>query len=271
MAELLSLATTLRDTRDEAADKIATAKEVKVAATSVNYGLDSIDSLIEDMLATRRRRKSDGETTEFPRPSTCSEFLSGLQMITDALTLDHANYNPAKALQVVNVLTTLSSEDLSCTATEVESLKAQVSTGKEKVTELIDQQTAIISEETVKYNEAVAEINALNAKLESMGANTLEAGVTVSTVREKAESASTTKLDGSTSYALPLKLTNKTGCCPKMTVVNSFDPELNGEYLLLAEEEKKRVEICVDGCVYSMGGDEFCFVVSHLGSVQCQA
>ena len=215
MAELLSLAATLTDTRDEAADKIVTAKEVKVTATSVNDGLDSIDSLIEDMLATRRRRKRDEETTsgntEFPRPSTCSEFLSGLQMITDALTLDHANYNPAKALQVVNVLTTLSSEDLSCTASEVESLKAQVSTGKEKVTEVIDQQTAIISEETVKYNEAVAEINALNAKLESMGASTLEAGVTVSTAREKAESASTTKLDLSTSYALPLKLTTKTG------------------------------------------------------------
>ena len=165
-----------------------------------------------------------------------------------ALTLDHANYNPAKALQVVNVLTTLSLEDLSCTASEVESLKAQVSTGKEKVTEVIDQQTAIISEETVKYNEAVAEINALNAKLESMGASTLEAGVTVSTVHEEAESASTTKLDGSTSYALPLKLTTKTGprtfqknaelklvitgCCPKMTVVNSSDPELNGENCL---------------------------------------
>ena len=222
MAELLSLAATLTDTRDEAGDRIVTAKEVKVTATSVNDGLDSIDSLIEDMLATRRRRKKGGETTEFPRPSTCSEFLSGLQMITDALTLDHANYNPAKALQVVNVLTTLSSEDLSCTASEVESLKAQVSTGKEKVTELIDQQTAIISEETVKYNEAVAEINALNAKLESMGASTLEAGVTVSTVREEAESASTSKLDGTTSYALPLKLTTKTGrrtyleeCCSK--------------------------------------------------------
>ena len=71
-----------------------------------------------------------------------------------------------------------------------------------------------------------------------------------------------------------------------MTVVNSSDPELNGEnflkegfqivalqgeYLLLVEEERRRVEICVDGCVYSMGGDEFCFVVSDLGSVQCQA
>ena len=71
-----------------------------------------------------------------------------------------------------------------------------------------------------------------------------------------------------------------------MTVVNSSDPELNGEnffkggfiivalqgeYLLLAEEERKRVEICVDGCVYFIGGDEFCFIVSHLGSVECQA
>ena len=222
MAELLSLAAILTDTRDKAGDKIVTAKEVKVTATSVNDGLDSIDSLIKDMLATGRWQKRDGEKTVFSRPSTCSGFLSGLQMITDALTLDHANYNPAKAFQVVNVLTTLSSEDLSCTASEVESLKAQVSTGKEKVTEVIDQQTAIISEETVKYNEAVAEINALNAKLESMGASTLEAGVTVSTVREEAESASTSKLDGTTSYALPLKLTTKTGrrtyleeCCSK--------------------------------------------------------
>ena len=86
MAELLSLAATLTDTRDEAGDKIVTAKEVKVTATSVNDGLDSIDSLIEDMLATRRGRKRDGETTVFPRPSTCSEFLSGLQLLTAALT-----------------------------------------------------------------------------------------------------------------------------------------------------------------------------------------
>ena len=61
MAELFSLAATLTDTRDEAGDKIETAKEVKVTATSVNDGLDSIDSLIKDMLATRRWQKRDSK------------------------------------------------------------------------------------------------------------------------------------------------------------------------------------------------------------------
>ena len=60
------------------------------------------------------------------------------------------------------------------------------------------------------------------------------------------------------------------GCCPKMTVTNSVDPELNGEYLLQGEEEEKPEEICVDGCVYTMGGDEYCFILTNQGSVECQ-
>ena len=55
-----------------------------------------------------------------------------------------------------------------------------------------------------------------------------------------------------------------------MTVVNSPDPELNGEYLLQGEEQEKPAEICVDGCVYTMGGDEYCFIVANQGSVECQ-
>ena len=55
-----------------------------------------------------------------------------------------------------------------------------------------------------------------------------------------------------------------------MTVANSLDPLLNGEYLLQGEEEEKPEEICVDGCVYMMGGDEYCFILTNHGSVECQ-
>ena len=60
------------------------------------------------------------------------------------------------------------------------------------------------------------------------------------------------------------------GCCPKMTVVNSANPELNGEYLLQGEEEEKPEEICVDGCIYTKDGDEYCFILTNQGSVECQ-
>ena len=94
---------------------------------------------------------------------------------------------------------------------------------KEKANEVINEQESIISEETVKYNNAVAEIHALNAKLNSLGASTLEAGATVSTV---AQSESTTAVfptelttvsafptpGTTTPYLLPFKLTTpKTG------------------------------------------------------------
>merc|ERR1711881_291808 len=133
VSELLSLAATLTDTRDEAADNIAAAKETKVTAANVGDGLDSIDSLIDDLLdATKKRSRREGSTsstTTFPKPTTCSEFLSALQLVTAALTLDHDDYNPARALQIVNILKTLSSDDFSCDASEVDSLKEEVETG----------------------------------------------------------------------------------------------------------------------------------------------
>ena len=55
-----------------------------------------------------------------------------------------------------------------------------------------------------------------------------------------------------------------------MTVVNSANPELNGEYLLQGEEEEKPEEICVDGCIYTKDGDEYCFILTNQGSVECQ-
>ena len=159
-------------------------------------------------------------TTAFPKPTTCSELLSGLQLITAALTVDHEDYNPARALNIVNVLNTMSADDFSCDASEVDSLKEQVSSGKEKANEVINEQETIISEETVKYNDAVAEIHALNAKLESLGASTLEAGSTVSTVQAQSESTTVTAFPmesttvtafptpgTTTPYLLPYKLT----------------------------------------------------------------
>ena len=55
-----------------------------------------------------------------------------------------------------------------------------------------------------------------------------------------------------------------------MTVVNSANTELNGVYLLQGEEEDKPEEICVDGCVYTKDGDEYCFILTDQGSVECQ-
>ena len=166
-----------------------------MTASSVDAGLDLISSLIDDLLAMRRRSRrqetASSATTHFSKPTTCSEFLSGLQLLTAALTLDHEDYNPTRALDIVEILKTMSADDFSCDASMADTLKEQVASGKEKANAVINEQETIISEETAKYNDAVAEIHALNAKLNSLGASTLEAGTTVSTV---AHSESTTVL-----------------------------------------------------------------------------
>ena len=47
-------------------------------------------------------------------------------------------------------------------------------------------------------------------------------------------------------------------CCPLLTVTGSL-PSLEGDYLLAGEEER-REEVCLDGCTYVREGEEYCFI-----------
>ena len=58
---------------------------------------------------------------------------------------------------------------------------------------------------------------------------------------------------------LPLTSTSLSPpCCPLLTVTGSL-PSLEGVYLLAGEEER-REEVCLDGCTYVREGEEYCFI-----------
>merc|ERR1712076_262062 len=64
------------------------------------------------------------------------------------------------------------------------------------------------------------------------------------------------------------------GCCPTKVVTDSpGDGSLDGTYNLVSdEEEEKREDICIDGCVYERDGLEYCFIskpVAEAAQVDC--
>ena len=52
-------------------------------------------------------------------------------------------------------------------------------------------------------------------------------------------------------------------CCTTRVVNNSPDSSFDGTYTLISNGEKKE-DICMDGCVYSREGDEYCFISKPL-------
>jgi hypothetical protein len=48
---------------------------------------------------------------------------------------------------------------------------------------------------------------------------------------------------------------------------------LDGEYRLKEEEPTRRDELCIDGCIYLRGGEEYCFIgkpLTESAEVACE-
>ena len=63
-------------------------------------------------------------------------------------------------------------------------------------------------------------------------------------------------------------------CCQTKTVEKAplGSESLNGVYTL-SENGAKRDQLCIDGCVYARGGEDFCFIttpISQSADVQCK-
>ena len=61
-------------------------------------------------------------------------------------------------------------------------------------------------------------------------------------------------------------------CCQTKTVKKAPDQSLDGVYTL-KDDGAKRDPLCVDGCVYVRGGEDFCFItapIAESADVQCK-
>merc|ERR1719431_2213140 len=63
-------------------------------------------------------------------------------------------------------------------------------------------------------------------------------------------------------------------CCQTKTVKDAPDGSLDGEYVLKESASSKPHENCADGCVYTKGGEEDCFMsvpLTDAADIACDA
>merc|ERR1712130_462108 len=184
----------------EAEEAIAKASAAKETAEAVSSALADIDSLLGSLLARKRRqdsllarkerqdsqdsplrfllsrkrgkRQETTTTKSISAPTSCSEFTDMVDQVTAALTEGSEDYDPTKALALVEVMKTVTSEDFTCSTEEVNNLKDKVNTAKDAADEVVNTQTAVIAAETEKYEAAIAAIEALTSTSDTSGSGT---------------------------------------------------------------------------------------------------
>merc|ERR1712008_106701 len=163
-----------------------------------------------DALAARMRRQL---TTAYPKPTDCAGVTSSMQSVQDLL-----DKNPSKALAIINVIKTLKSADVTCSADEIASLKSMKTAAKGKATLAVNKFTNAIAAAVTKFNAAVEALQAINAKLTVLGVSTVAAGTqapAVATVFVPTEAATTQRTTGTGTTVASVTGTLGAGETPK--------------------------------------------------------
>ena len=129
------------------------------AAASLAYStLANLSNVVATLEETRgdQAREATASKTSFnlSKPASCSEFSSSLEEVTTYLTTSAPDYEPGKALALLNILQTLTAEDFTCTSPEVAALLEQINAAQMTCQAAMETETTNIDLETSNYKKA---------------------------------------------------------------------------------------------------------------------
>ena len=181
---------------------IIKAESTKEAAKDVSNKLGALDM---NKFITSRFRRQDASvtTTNHPTPSNCNDLKSTMTDLRDAMDFKAPDYDPAKATNIVAILSSLDSSHLSpgCSSSDLSELNDAKNAAKDNADAVVTTQTTLISAKTDELNALVGLIQALNQQISAAGGTTIDPGTTATQVPPTSTEGerSTTKLDPATS------------------------------------------------------------------------
>ena len=135
---------------------------------------------------TSRFRRQDTSTTAInnPTPSNCDDLKSTMKDLTNAMDYRAPDYDPARAMDIVAILTSLDSSYLSpgCSSSDLSELNDAKNAAKDNADAVVTTQTTLISAKTDELNALVLLILALNQQISAAGGTIIDPGTSVTPV-----------------------------------------------------------------------------------------
>ena len=163
--------------KEKAEAEIAKAEATKESAKDVSNKLDALNM---NTFITSRFRRQDASTTAInnPTPSNCDDLKSTMKDLTNAMDYRAPDYDPARAMDIVAILTSLDSSYLSpgCSSSDLSELNDAKNAAKDNADAVVTTQTTLISAKTDELNALVLLIQALNQQISATGGTTIDPG-----------------------------------------------------------------------------------------------
>ena len=169
--------------KEKAEAEIAKAEATKESAKDVSNKLDALNM---NTFITSRFRRQDASTTAInnPTPSNCDDLKSTMKDLTKAMDYRAPDYDPARAMDIVAILTSLDSSYLSpgCSSSDLSELNDAKNAAKDNADAVVTTQTTLISAKTDELNALVLLILALNQQISAAGKTIIDPGTSVTPV-----------------------------------------------------------------------------------------
>merc|ERR1719234_1683266 len=103
---------------------IAEAETRKATAEDIADKIDSLD--MNTFIETRFRFRRQDTSTTYPTLANCNELKSSMTDLVNSLDINAADYNPVRAANIVEILTSLDTSTLSpgCSSTDLSDLNS---------------------------------------------------------------------------------------------------------------------------------------------------
>ena len=179
LAELTARANVAHKAKEAAEAAIAKAEETKEAAEDVSNKLDALD--METFITSRFRRQDVSATaTTYLSPVNCEALKSTMTDLTNVVDYGSPDYDPAKATDIVAILTSLDPSYLSpeCSSSDLSELKNAKNAAKDNADAVVTAQANLISAKIDEMNALVLLILALNQQISAAGGTTIDPGTT---------------------------------------------------------------------------------------------
>ena len=168
--------------KEAAEAAIAKAEATKAAARDVSDKLEALD--MNTFISSRFRRQDASTGTNHPTPDNCDDLKSSMKDLTKAMDFRAPDYDPARATDIVTILTSLDSSYLSpgCSSSDLSELNDAKNAAKDNADAVVTTQTTLISAKADELNALVWLILALNQQISAAGGTTINPGTIATNV-----------------------------------------------------------------------------------------
>merc|ERR1711990_966261 len=128
--DLTSRANEAHEKKDAAQAAIANAEAAKAAAEEVSNKLNDLE--MTKFVSSRFRRQDASTTTTYPTPANCNDIKSAMTDLTNAMDSSSSEYNTARAVAIVAVLSTDITLSPGCSTSDVADLDSAREVAKNK-------------------------------------------------------------------------------------------------------------------------------------------